>query len=593
MLGTTPRTPFQAGISSRRRPVSASRPATAAAIDASPASPISAATPSASQINIKVRAEGSAIFTIFKYRMDKQLDALMASYCDLKKVDRAVIFTFDGKRLAATDRPSDVFMEDGDEIIVTSRVMRTFWCDWLRCLGIHFVVLYHAMQFSVNLSDPSGFPLPDNTPVVAYEERAWDSTRAAIMRLFLQFGMPIFFLLAGRVTAFNRDTPGKFFLKKTNRLVVSLTSAFVLFVPSSWYIGRDWSWDPVKAPDGTIESEFYNVFVAMMPNGKHFTLGWLWFLLMLALISIAVSPLTHWINLYLAADGSHEWPILQYALTFACINVAWCVGLKTCFSSLSWAGAIGVVLPFLVLMLLVAVFPTAKRASDVLAYATIAAIYIVPVAGQVFIAYSIMPSLLDFSGSETDLQKFVRLLAFHPLFYIHGFLSQCLHEEYHRTKHVLSACLKPIGTFFFLASLGLSLPGDASNVHWTSWPIYHQAQPSAAMDAKVLDALTSKTVLYVLGAWVWMYLWVRWSQHLLNDTFSLSLYSHAVRSGLIVYVSHWFWMQCVIRYVILPLGPWDSWPLACSVIFFGTLGCCYGLYWVTSIFPPLKRLFGG
>ena len=129
MLGTTPRTPFQAGSSSRRRPVSASRPATAAAIDASPASPNSAATPSASQINIKVRAEGSAIFTIFKYRMDKQLDALMASYCDLKKVDRAVIFTFDGTRLAATDRPSDVFMEDGDEIIVTSRVMRTFWCD--------------------------------------------------------------------------------------------------------------------------------------------------------------------------------------------------------------------------------------------------------------------------------------------------------------------------------------------------------------------------------------------------------------------------------------------------------------------------------
>ncbi|GJP33338.1 hypothetical protein CLOM_g17882 [Closterium sp. NIES-68] len=67
-------------------------------------------------INLKVKSQdGQEVF--FKIRSTSTFKKLMQTYCDRQSIDmNAIAFLFDGRRLRPDQSPSDLEMEDGDEI---------------------------------------------------------------------------------------------------------------------------------------------------------------------------------------------------------------------------------------------------------------------------------------------------------------------------------------------------------------------------------------------------------------------------------------------------------------------------------------------
>ena len=67
-------------------------------------------------LNLKVKGQdGNEVF--FKIKKGTTLKKLMSAYCERQSVDiNAVRFFFDGNRVRADQTPSELEMEDGDEI---------------------------------------------------------------------------------------------------------------------------------------------------------------------------------------------------------------------------------------------------------------------------------------------------------------------------------------------------------------------------------------------------------------------------------------------------------------------------------------------
>eukprot|EP00850_Spirogloea_muscicola_P002447 SM000009S23576 [mRNA] locus=s9:879884:880692:+ [translate_table: standard] len=71
---------------------------------------------SQSHINLKVKSQdGSEVF--FRIKSTATFKKLMTTYCDRQSVAMdSIAFLFDGRRLRAEQTPSELEMEDGDEI---------------------------------------------------------------------------------------------------------------------------------------------------------------------------------------------------------------------------------------------------------------------------------------------------------------------------------------------------------------------------------------------------------------------------------------------------------------------------------------------
>ena len=101
----------------------------------------------------------------------------------------------------------------------------------MRAIGLHAIVLFHAFPFTHNLSEDGSFPLETKheTKHVSMSRATIDQFQLVMIHV-LQFGMPHFFFIAGRVAAFNTAPPLQFSMKKGQQLILSLLTSFLLFV---------------------------------------------------------------------------------------------------------------------------------------------------------------------------------------------------------------------------------------------------------------------------------------------------------------------------------------------------------------------------
>ncbi|OAY74697.1 small ubiquitin-related modifier 1-like [Ananas comosus] len=70
----------------------------------------------ANQINLKVRGQ-DGIEVCFRIKRASQLQKLMTAYCNRQSLDvNTVVFLYEGRRLRGQQTPTELDMEDGDEI---------------------------------------------------------------------------------------------------------------------------------------------------------------------------------------------------------------------------------------------------------------------------------------------------------------------------------------------------------------------------------------------------------------------------------------------------------------------------------------------
>ena len=416
----------------------------------------------------------------------------------------------------------------------------------MRAIGLHAIVLLHAIPFTPNLSEDGSFPLETKHETKhASMSRATIDQFQLVMIHVLQFGMPHFFFIAGRVAAFNTAPPLQFSMKKSQRLMLSLLTSFLSFVPLGRYIGP------------------------------------LWFLVILTVSSYLLCPLMHWARLYLRpliTKQSRDPAVHHHLAVFISVCVGWhYLVLNSCFN-LTTLGLLSLFAPYVGVISLILVLPS--LVDSPLRHLTVVGIFLSPIIGQLLIVTYAAPNIFDdMANNDLPIPPYVlhllRLCILHPLTYLTGFLTQLLQPLYQQSQPKWIAQAKPISTFALMVGLLVTLPSDPEQhgkLDW--WPLYMAGGPE---NQRCKDMCLEKQLLFVSGAWLWIYLWSRFAQAFLNTKFSEWLHLHATSSGMLLYVSHITTMQVVISTAVVPFTPW-TWPLACAVIFIGTLLLSYGLY---------------
>lgn len=162
--------------------------------------------------------------------------------------------------------------------------------DWLRSIGIHVVTIVQV----INLTD------------MAFGEEkvgrdtAFEQQRLAIQRIFVQFGIPVFFYLSGvSATYFDFETERpflNFLIRKAQRLLMPLVlGIFFLLMPQLYMIQNWCSWGRLNDGQMTQHNVFKFVYEQLGDN-FYKKLGVLWFLPFLFVLTLLNYPLIKWTN---------------------------------------------------------------------------------------------------------------------------------------------------------------------------------------------------------------------------------------------------------------------------------------------------------
>ena len=98
----------------------------------------------------------------------------------------------------------------------------------------------------------------------------------------------------------------------------------------------------------------------------------------------------------------------------------------------------------------------------------------------------------------------------------------------------------PLMLFCCVLLFVLGLPSTNKNVGylWT-YPLYES---------------TCLRTLYVMGTWVWLYLFLHWSYKHMNSQLNEFAYIHGNRSTIVVYLVHFFFIELIQSTICVPLN---------------------------------------
>ncbi|KAL0215134.1 hypothetical protein P9112_007318 [Eukaryota sp. TZLM1-RC] len=161
---------------------------------------------------------------------------------------------------------------------------RWYFLDWMRVLGVLQVMIVHALQFFDNHPDAFAFKLRDpSEPEIPVVE--------AYQLYGHAFGMPVFFIIAGAAAVLgysSKKNVYKSICARAARLLVPLSlGLFVLIIPAKFITPETIICGDLEAPSNF----FYFYFFYLARCLPHHGVWWLWFLVILFVVTSAILPL--------------------------------------------------------------------------------------------------------------------------------------------------------------------------------------------------------------------------------------------------------------------------------------------------------------
>mmetsp|Transcript_688 Transcript_688/g.1400 ORF Transcript_688/g.1400 Transcript_688/m.1400 type:complete len:490 (+) Transcript_688:122-1591(+) len=443
---------------------------------------------------------------------------------------------------------------------------RVYYIDWLRVMAVYLVVVFHSIQAC--------------TAIHLWEETS-SSKRAiiAFRSTCLQFGIPLFFQIAGRARALAKPK-GIFESVVTRglRLVPPLLIGWAFLVVPFW----QFPYIPTEHEDApTSFLPFLHWF--FKPGHFIFTLSWLWFLPVLFCVEVAALPFV------LFAD--HKSPLAGLAamtvLLGLCAFGYFLCGLGLIFCMFLLLGpCFALALVLLVDVPQAGVRRTPWRPSHWMA---VHGLTLVMMASQVGMVCSF--GYADLAKAHADPMTPAIVMFFE--FYLLGFFLQRWGQD--PTDILLApSTSEPVGllkaakliTAMLPAAYVVGICAGASTGDWEAglFPIYSASYSGGAYFA----------AMYVIGTWSGIGLSVPGVRGMSDMEVDPSIYRHMTGSAIVVYVFHYAFIQSFAYWGLLANGlTFGVWKVLSPLLLF-TFGlggplCVYALMTRCKI---LGKLFG-
>mmetsp|Transcript_64320 Transcript_64320/g.119555 ORF Transcript_64320/g.119555 Transcript_64320/m.119555 type:complete len:474 (+) Transcript_64320:77-1498(+) len=440
------------------------------------------------------------------------------------------------------------------EKVLPSAPERVFYIDWLRVMAVYLVVVFHSIQAC--------------TAIHLWEETA--STMRAIIAFrstCLQFGIPLFFQIAGRARALAKPK-GVFDSVVTRglRLLPPLIIGWAFLVVPFW----QFPYIPTEVDDApTSFIPFLQWF--FKPGHFIFTLSWLWFLPVLFCVEVATLPFVLF--------AEHKSPIYGVAAALVLVLLAVCgylfCGLGILFCIFMVTG------PALALAMVPLVgVPKAGEERSMWRpshWIAVHSLTLVMMISQVGMATSF--GYADLARAHADPMTPAIVMFFG--FYLLGFFLQRWGQDPTDILRIPSDA-EPVGLLRVAKLITAMLPAvyvtgicaGASTGEWELglFPIYSASYKGGAYFAAA----------YVVGTWSGIGLSLPGVRGMSDMEVDPGLYKHLTSSALVVYVFHYAFIQSFAYWGLrangLTFGIWKV--LSPIVLFVAGLGgplCVYAL----------------
>ena len=417
----------------------------------------------------------------------------------------------------------------GDRLLISPRKVlpRAIFVDWARSIAVFVVVVVHVFV---------------SVPRVTVVSNDMQAKIDGSFRVVLQYGMPFFFYFSGRSAAFARSDPYmiSFIVGKLKRLVLPLIVGTVVVVIPTNYVGRSYRPCGNPAIDNFFSYYGYYFSKGLACNG----FDWYWFLPVLFLISILNQYFLQWVKdrypIAYEKGPSFRWRMDVKPIVYICMFFAFMLAVG------------GGVLGGPMLLLSMTAFPHA--------FIFILVIFIRPILDHnlVYLLYlaAPLPSLVC-AGLAYDPQShhasavpsffqnysdpFLMVL-FYNFFYFEGYIDQIFDDDWKRWRDsaAVHSALKPFALLGLIVGLAITAPSTSDAGYLFAYPLY--------------KASWWNCVCYVGGTWLWLMLWVRYSETFYNDVLNSFEYTHLTQSSLVIYLTHWLWIDSVQVLLVKPYG---------------------------------------
>ncbi|CEP01134.1 Acyltransferase 3 domain-containing protein [Plasmodiophora brassicae] len=391
-------------------------------------------------------------------------------------------------------------------------------------------------------------------------DEATSARNDSTIRFFLQFGMPLFFYFSGRAACLSDDRFLVFMKKKVLRLLLPAIAGTVFIVVPTSFVGR--AYRPCANPN-------INNFFLYIPD--YFTnqikcggLEWLWFLPVLFAYSVVNFPIFQWVKQRYREPDRHWYSVADLE------GLAWTLGTDIALIligalalGIPFAFCFVVVTPHLLLVIVMGGYHLLRQ------YHFITPIFLV----------NAVPSLV-LAGIYHDVYDVFNTFAavmFYTFFYSQGFIDQMVLVEYRGLKKMSRhLSWRPVSLFFLIVCLCYCAPGTVRDVGYMyTYPMYQHA----------IDR-----VPYVLGTWVWIIMFLRWAQAYYDQELCHQQFKHGMRSTIVIYLIHWFFIEVVQVLITQPAQLPYGWTLLIEYTL--VVSCCWVFYVAIARVPFISMLFG-
>jgi len=517
------------------------------------------------------------------------------------------------------DRPASFFVETLHEEVpeereselplsVASKGKRSYWLDWLRIASIYLVVSFHVVQCLQELG-------------------LWQSEgeRLAItnyMATSLQFGMPVFFHISGRAQALAKGSRMRQMLwLRTIKLLLPAVVAYFLLIPNREYIFDTTAlcWVPtcgIKDGHGKVAQRDpwlgkrddcrctwsdgfpwnYPRYIVhyFTPGVYHFNSGWLWFLPALFAVCVLSGTTLQYSEtrqLKYAAIAFCSWMSLALLFLF--------VGYSSAFVVFTLIGqVVGVVLSRFV--------PFPQRCSEAadershlealessafsrwFAARCFSVMNVLTCVGIVSNVWYRHPDGSPFQ--EAAGPAFILNLMFYQQgYHVQRWDAESMAIARDDTSETEISWFVMCKWMYQVLCLGmiflvLCLSSPVGEMEQMIYPIY-----SASFDKGWYFG-----VLHVLGTVCYIEIAVQMFRAFCDRQIHPTLYSHASKSTIVVYIFHWMFAALFSYWVFYPLGMTGGiWNIIDPILLFVlTSTSSIGLYALLTKSPSLGCIFG-
>eukprot|EP01054_Gregarina_sp_Poly1_P005501 Gregarina_sp_Poly_1__5500@NODE_28_length_19636_cov_263_287087_g25_i0_p2_GENE_NODE_28_length_19636_cov_263_287087_g25_i0NODE_28_length_19636_cov_263_287087_g25_i0_p2_ORF_typecomplete_len743_score81_61Acyl_transf_3/PF01757_22/3_9e08_NODE_28_length_19636_cov_263_287087_g25_i076959923 len=489
-----------------------------------------------------------------------------------------------------------------------SEISRVWHVDWMRFVANWLVVSVHFVRTAKEMHLPASI--------------GQQVTLDAFLVNLLQIGMPIFFYASGRASGFSNDRSFLLYLrKKCLRLLVPLAAAyFTVLLPAALISGPFYESRDDTMPDSTWGNvgESIKWWLKRFPLG---TVGWLWYLPVLAGLGVVTYPYCLWINtwhlcctpsrLLTRRDKAAKTKLLEETYRVSIpdhlpysqklfsrpvrdltlwLCLAGILATLTCNfiyrdyrmqGSLMAVYSLGFLLPPFLFM---AMLPLCRRWNWRTPFFAV-----FPIVTIIF-AFIKETTFSDFriQGLTSNTWAAIISVPYYVAFYLQGHLEQRFMyewEHYERMairsssgKVTTSFVLRPFKVILWVALWANGAPGfrDEFGYMW-AYPLYNK---------------TYTTVSYVVASWIGLHFWERFMAFYARTNISAIYHKHVINMSLIVYIFHGLHIAIVGRIMIWPFRDRIV-ALAGVIIFVITVVPLTILtYFFVINVPPLATCFG-